>query len=104
MQGSNFWSADGTFKAAPDLRTHLYTVHAAAGGYVLPCISALLPNKTGDTYEMAWREIRLQVGGDRDWADMLATVDSAAASIAAIRMAFQTARIGRRYFHLGKSV
>ena len=51
-----------------------------------------------------WRQIGLQVGGARNWAEMLATVDFEATSIGASRMVFATARIGGRYFHLGKSV
>ena len=52
---------------------------------------------------MMWRQIRLQVGGASDCADMLATVNFAAASTGATRMVFQTARIGGCHFHLGKS-
>ena len=51
-----------------------------------------------------WRQIALQVGDGRGWADMLATVDFDAASNGAIRMVFPTSRIGGRYFHLGQSV
>ena len=47
LRGSEVWSADGAFKVAPALRAQLYTVHAVVGGYVLPRIFALLPNKTG---------------------------------------------------------
>ena len=48
-----------------------------------------------------WR-IRLQVGGDRDWADVLATVAIEAVPIGAIRTVFPTARIGWRYLHLAQ--
>ena len=49
--GPNVWGADGTFKAAPDLRAQLYTVHAVAGGYVPPCIFAPPPVKPGTRTE-----------------------------------------------------
>ena len=43
------WSAGGTFKVAPRIWAQLYTAHAATQGYVLPCVYALLPDKTGAT-------------------------------------------------------
>ena len=36
---------DGTFKAAPELFTQLYTIHGMKSGYTVPCVYALLPNK-----------------------------------------------------------
>ena len=62
------------------------------------------PSKTGNTYGRMRRQIMLQVGGEREWADMLATVGFGAASIGAIRMAPPTERVGGCYFHLGRSV
>ena len=93
LRRSNVWSADGAFKAAPDLRAHLYSVRDVAGGYALPRMFAIPPNKTGDKYERMWRRARLQVGGGRGRADMLATVDFEAAPIGAIRTVCPTARI-----------
>ena len=61
-------------------------------------------NKTGGKWGRTWRLVRLKVGGGRWRADMLATVDFAAASSGAIMMVFPTARIGWRYFHLSQSL
>ena len=87
------WSADGAFKAAPALWAQLYTVRAAVGGYVLPCVFALLPNKTGETYERMWRQIRALVGEVDAAAHRLVTVDFERASINAIREIFPASRI-----------
>ena len=66
LRGAEVWSADGTFKVTPLLWAQMYTVRAVMGGYVLPCIFALLPNKTwGDLRKNAatdpgdgWRGLR----------------------------------------------
>jgi len=44
------WLMDGTFKCVPTLFAQLYTIHGEIGGYVVPLVFALLPNKQGTTY------------------------------------------------------
>ena len=41
----------------------MYTIHAICNGKVVPCIYALLPNKTGATYERFFREISNHLNG-----------------------------------------
>ncbi|KAI6656158.1 hypothetical protein LOD99_1491 [Oopsacas minuta] len=59
------WLADGTFKSVPTLFCQLYTVHCLIGGpnplengHLLPCVYALLPNKSIATYIKMWKVIR----------------------------------------------
>ena len=44
------WMMDGTFKCVPNLFGQLYTVHGEIGGYVVPLVFMLLPNKQAATY------------------------------------------------------
>ena len=48
------WCGDGTFKAAPELFTQLYTIHGQNSGYTVPCVYALLPNKRKESYVRQW--------------------------------------------------
>ena len=66
FHGPTLCGAGGGPKAVPDLQGKPCAVRAAAGGYVLPCIFALPPSKTGGAYERMWRQVRLQVGGARN--------------------------------------
>ena len=53
---SSIWLADGTFKTVHTLFFQLYTIHFLVGGpnpfengHLLPCVYALLPNKSTST-------------------------------------------------------
>ena len=51
--------ADETFKIAPELFYQLYTLHAVhPNGAVFPCIYALLPNKTTETYVRLFQKLK----------------------------------------------
>ena len=41
---------DGTFKCVPNLYGQFYTIHGEIGGYVVPLVFALLPNKQAAMY------------------------------------------------------
>ena len=58
---SSIWLTDGTFKTVPTLFCQLYTIHCLVGGpnpfengHLLPCVYALLPNKSISTYTKMW--------------------------------------------------
>lgn len=57
MKESKHWFADGTFKVSPRIFFQLYTVHALLNERVIPCIYALLPNKTLDTYNRLFQAL-----------------------------------------------
>lgn len=39
------WYADGTFDTAPVLFKQVFTLHVIIGGYIVPMVYALLPDK-----------------------------------------------------------
>jgi len=49
---------DGTFAIVPELFLKLYTIHALIGGEVICCIYSLLPNKTSETYQRLFLELK----------------------------------------------
>ena len=49
---------DGTFKAAPLLWTQVYTIHGQKNGCTVPCLFALLPNKTKETYIGLFQQLK----------------------------------------------
>lgn len=50
LRGCRVWYADGTFKVSPPGYTQLYTIHGTRDGVNIPCVFALLPNKSEATY------------------------------------------------------
>lgn len=50
LANSQHWFFDGTFKVVPDIFAQLYTIHALIEHHTIPCIYALLPDKTQATY------------------------------------------------------
>ena len=99
---ADVWGADGTFKVCPRLWCQLYTVHAVTEGYCLPCVYALLPNKTQEAYTRMWGEIRVLLGDDYD-KERVVTVDFERAAINALTETFPHATVAGCYFHLGQS-
>jgi hypothetical protein len=57
LKQSDHWFCDGTFAVSPEIFYQVYTIHAICNGKVVPCIYALLPNKTGASYERFFRKI-----------------------------------------------
>ena len=57
LQQSNKWYADGTFKVVRKYFFQLYMIHAEKGGYVFPCVYALLPDKRERTYSILLRKL-----------------------------------------------
>ena len=46
LNTSKHWFMDGTFLTTPPLYAQLYTIHALVDKQTVPCVYALLPNKT----------------------------------------------------------
>ena len=61
LSQSQNWFGDGTFKVCPQIFFQIYTIHAQINGRILPCIYALLPNKTEETYTRLFREVEQHV-------------------------------------------
>ena len=57
LQESQSWYAYGTFKVVPEQFFQLYTIHAEKGSTIVPCIYALLTNKTQATNKKLFTKI-----------------------------------------------
>lgn len=79
----------------------LYTVHASTSGIVHPCLFALLPSKTQDTYRRLFTAMK-----DTEPALRPATVtlDFERAAINAVRESFPDAAVNGCFYHLAQSV
>ena len=70
------WYGDETFKVCPDLFFQLYTIHGQQNGNIYPCVFALLPNKTANTYVRFFQEVFNRL--DNQPADILVDFERAA--------------------------
>ena len=60
---SDHWFGDGTFKVSPSICFLLYTIHAIRNEQIMPCVFALLLNKTQITYGRLFGEITQHMQG-----------------------------------------
>ena len=97
------WAADGTLKVCPTLWPQVHTVHAVVGGYCLPCIYALLPDKSQGAYLRMWQEIRNLLGPEEDGRERLVTTDFGRAAINAFLDTSPQSEVAGCFFHLGQS-
>ena len=58
LRNNSEWFMDGTFDSVPLIYTQLVTIHALVDGVCIPCVYALLPDKTQATYTSLCRELR----------------------------------------------
>ena len=76
LSQSQNWFGDGTFNdCCPQMFLQIYTIHAQINGRILPCICALLLNKTEEIYTKLFREVEQHVANsptnilmDSEWA------------------------------------
>ena len=61
LAANKHWAADGTFKVSPNVFSQVYTIHASVLGYTVPCVYALLSEKTEASYRLMLRQIRLAI-------------------------------------------
>ncbi len=54
---SRHWFMDGTFKIVPQHFQQLYTIHVLHDSQIIPCVYALLPNKTELTYRAMFQAL-----------------------------------------------
>ena len=59
LEESQSWYADGTFKVVPEQFFQLYTIHAKKDSMIIPCVSALLTNKSELTYKKLFTKLKL---------------------------------------------
>lgn len=92
---------DGTFRSAPSLFSQVYIIMAKKGGFVLPILYALLPNKQEATYKRMFELIK------ELWPDFSPTsisTDFEQAVLNAMRTNFPEAELFGCLFHLVKNM
>ena len=92
---------DGTFRIAPTLFSQVYVIMAERGGFVVPILYALLPNKTEETYRRMWEKIK------NLWSNFKPTsisTDFEQAALNSIRYAFPGVQLFGCLFHLQKNM
>ena len=82
----------------------MYTVHAHCSGFAIPCVYAILPNKTAETHAAMWAAIRANIGQEAADVDRMVAIDFEDASIGTAPEAFHGVRFAGSYFHLAQSV
>jgi hypothetical protein len=95
------WFCDGTFKTVPQLYTQLFTVHALIQHQVIPCIYALLPNKTQRTYEKLLHALN---GIVAPLNPQTILIDFEKAAQNAFHVVFPNALIKGCFFHLCQNI
>ena len=102
LRSSDHWFMDGTFKVVPQVFYQLFTVHALQADRVIPCVYALLPNKTGQTYRELLRQLLELEQGLRPTSVL---TDYEIGAVAAIQEVFpQTVVQGGCFYHLGQCI
>ena len=94
---NSLWLCDGTFKICPMQFYQLYTIHIQIGGFYPPCLYALLPNKTEQTYSKFLKAIT-SVSDNAQPSRIL--LDFERAAVNAFTSAFPESSIKGCYFHL----
>jgi hypothetical protein len=103
MATSEHWFGDGTFKVCPEIFFQLYTLHVKIDQRIIPCVYALLPNKTQHTYTRMFQEVsnRVQAVGNTPLTILfdfeIAVINSASA-------VFEDIEIKGCFFHLSSNI
>ena len=97
----NNWFGDGTFDVSPTIFYQLYTIHARYGKTVVPCVYALLPDKTEATYNRLLTEIAAHLNGNVP-TDIL--FDFERAAINAAEIVFPGINVHGCFFHLSRNI
>ena len=101
MRQSDHWFGDGTFSVSPLVFFQLYTIHSICEGKVIPCLYALLPNKTGATYDRLLTEVGNNMNGHAP-TDILFDFEQAAFNAA--QGEFPGVDVKGCFFHLCQNV
>ena len=104
IANSEDWFCDGVLSVRPEIIFQLSTVHARVGQKIIPCIFALLPNKTRETYNRFFRELshHLQPAAENNPSTIM--FDFELAAINAVSETFPDADISGCFFHLTSTV
>ena len=97
------WFMDGTFKLCPQIFFQIYSIHALVNNQTLPCVFGLLPNKTENTYNRFFEEVRNAVRGLGN-GPVEVLLDFERAGINAIQTQFPTAQVYGCFYHLSSNI
>uniref|UniRef100_A0A2C9LH34 MULE transposase domain-containing protein n=1 Tax=Biomphalaria glabrata TaxID=6526 RepID=A0A2C9LH34_BIOGL len=92
---------DGTFRISPSIFSQIYVIMAERGGFVLPVLYALLPNKEGETYRRMFEAVK------ELWPDLnpsSVSMDFEQAAIGALQSTYPLCAIHGCLFHLTKNM
>src|SRR6218665_2067729 len=92
---------DGTFAIVPELFLKLYTIHALIGGEVICCIYSLLPNKTSETYQHLFLELKGLIPSAQPSTVMM---DYEQAAMNSVAVSFTGVQIQCCFYHLSQSL
>lgn len=101
LRSSMHWFMDGTFKIVPQLFYQLYSIHSLVDGRVIPCIYALLPNKTQATY---MRLLQHLVAIHNDLKPRTVLTDFELAAMNVVSDVFPDAQVLGCFYHLSQNV
>jgi len=101
LETTAHWFLDGTFKTAPALFVQLYTVHALVNGRTIPCIYALLQNKTQETYIRLFEKLTTLNVNLKPTSIM---IDFELAVINSLERIFPDCEIKGCFFHLSQNI
>ena len=101
LRNASTWMLDGTFKVVPSLCFQLYTIHAIRGSHVLPCVYALLPNKTTATYKRLFQILK---GARNDLNPQTCITDLERTAVNALREEFHGVSVQVCFFHLSQAI
>lgn len=101
LSASSHWFVDGTFKVVPQIFFQIYSVHALVADNVIPCVFALLPNKSQRSYDRFWQALK---GSNSRLEPISIMMDYEAAAMNSVGANFQHADVQGCLFHLSQCV
>nr|XP_018908476.1 PREDICTED: uncharacterized protein LOC109038019 [Bemisia tabaci] len=98
--------SDGTFKSVPNQFLQLYTLHGLFMGVVLPLVYMLCSNKTEDTYNVLYQQLKIYAVSINVHQVHFqhALTDFEIGNMNALRRAFDGIQINGCLFHFGQSL
>jgi hypothetical protein len=101
LEVNQHWFMDGTFKTAPALFSQLYTVHALVNGRTVPCVYALLQNKTQETYTALLQQLTVL---NTNLQPISIMIDFEMAVIKSVERVFPECEVKGCFFHLSQNI
>ena len=101
MERFPHWFLDGTFKTAPSIFFQLYTIHALVIERTIPCVYALLPNKSQATYTMLLQQL-MTINGNLNPVTIM--VDFKQAMINSVHQVLPNTQVKGCFYHFSQNI